>query len=168
LSLKYESELQKTKVSKMEFDTGSGYDDGYDDDDEPDPSDFEHDTSYHGEGFDNPPAEEIHPEPPLRSMSQLEEEDNDRYVFAMKAFMFFARNRHIRLLKRSGTSPGLEKCLDAIVDDRDAGYFQIHKKMINGKDTCVLLEFNVYDGKYFMGVDNYQHDDYDLDKLGLN
>lgn len=162
----------------MDFDTGSGYDDGDDyNDGGSNPEDFDHDTSYHGEGFDTP-QKEFDPKPAKFTIGTVDE-DNDEigelersnkevYEFAMKALRYFARNRHIRLLKKTGQSSGYEKCFEQLIEDYDAGYFQLTNKMIDGLNTCVLLEFNVFNGSYAMGVDNYRNDDYPLDKLGIN
>ncbi len=117
-------------------------------------------SGFHGYGFDdmndgdqNTP-QPIEPIAPPKSLNQYRLDDPILYEQMQAAIMLFARNRHFRMLKKTGQSAGYEKFMQQIEADIDAGFSKLDNANVEGTRRCCLFEFNVYSGEYELSPDS--------------
>lgn len=130
---------------------GHGFDDNPDD--SPYDSSMSHDLP---EGMETEgDAQEFDPPQPKMTLAELQEKEPIVFNDVMDKICIFAHNRHFRLLRKIGESPGLEKCLEAIEDDFNSGYSMLGPALVNGTLVICLWDFNVYTNSYDLCLDSW-------------
>lgn len=117
-------------------------------------------TGFGGHGFgdseENPYQKEFDPTPLDQTLEELKESNPEQWSQIFNCILFFARNRHLKLLRKVGESAGLENIIECIEDDINSGYCKLMNTIINGINRCCLFDFNVYTGQYYLSADSYE------------
>lgn len=119
-------------------------------------SDF-HNSGFGGHGFDDIPDGKSpmhYPEEPEYKLADWERDDHESYIKIMEVLCQIALNRNMKMMKFNGESAGAEKYLQCIEADLDAGNSKLMNANIKGKFKTCIYDFNPYNGKYELSIDN--------------
>lgn len=119
-------------------------------------SDFHH-SGFGGHGFDDLPegtSPTYSPEEPEYKLDDWKREDLKNYNVIMGVLCRIALNRNKRMMRINRESAGAEKHLQCIEADLDAGHCKLMNTQMNGIFRTCLFDFNPYNGKYELSLDN--------------
>jgi len=140
-----------------------------DDNYEPDPFDYDYlgpnsdgfnHSGFGGHGFDSDgeesdtPNKYFEPDEPDFKLADWKREDEANYDKIMECLFHISLNRNKRILRKHGESAGVEKIMQCIEADLDAGHCKLMNCNLEGKIRTCLHDFDPYTGHYVMAEDN--------------